>query len=328
MTRLDKESLSFTGLCWAGLFLAAALGALVRVLPWMLEPTLPASVVWPFARSLLLLAAEVSLVVAWPLGWALHATRLVERGEARVFATLGEAPSRTAFARRMVATTLVLVLGALSLLGGRDASAPGLVVQDLLDQGRSACAAEPARASHTVPLVKAVWTCVPGYPPRLVGKPPMMASGLTFSASAARVSPDLTRFELDDARILTPPVHEGAAIVAHVRTLVLRGIPPFAASSTTPPWVRALVLALATALAAHLAFVRVLTEGELPRGVVRAVVLGVVGPLAALFLYRRIETASLGVVWLAVVPLVAGGLTLLVGEVLSRLPRGAHTGTK
>ena len=45
------------------------------------------------------------------------------------------------------------------------------------------------------------------------------------------------------------------------------------------PGMRFDLVDIAPALAAHLAFVRVLSEGELPRGVVRAVVLGRAGEL-------------------------------------------------
>src|SRR5690242_9650968 len=74
--------------------LALAAGG-VRVLPWLLDPELPASIAWPFARSVATLALEASILVGWPVGWALAAFAIVERGEARVFATLGESPARS-----------------------------------------------------------------------------------------------------------------------------------------------------------------------------------------------------------------------------------------
>ena len=328
MHRFAKDSLGFVVLCVGWLFVCAAVAAGVRVFPWALEPSLPWRVVVPFAKSLVVLAAEASIVVGWPLGWALHAARLVRRGEARVLATLGEAPLRSVLRLRVQALGLAVVLFALSLLGGRDASAPGYVVQDLLDEGKAACARATTRETHVIPLVKASWLCAPGLPPRLVGRPPVLGSGLSFTATGARVSPDLSRFELDEARLLTPPVADGAAVALHVRTLTLRGLPPFAFASGLPPWMRALMLCLATSLAAHVAFASVLGLGSPRRLTVYASALGVVGPLVSLFAMRTAETRGVSLFAYMVVPALAVGATLLLRWALSCLPEGAHTGTK
>ena len=67
-----------------GLVLVAALvGAAVRLLPWMLDPTIPGALLAPFARSLAAVAVEAAILTGWPVGWAVAAQRLVERGEAR-----------------------------------------------------------------------------------------------------------------------------------------------------------------------------------------------------------------------------------------------------
>jgi hypothetical protein len=325
---LSREAFRFGVLSAFALFACAVLAAFVRLFPWLLEPNLPWRVTWPFARSLLVLAAEAAVVLGWPLGWALAAARLVDRGEARVLATLGESPWSTTLRLRVQGLAFALVLGALSLLGGRDANAPGLVVQELLDEGKTACALASTREAHVVPLVKASWLCSPGLPPRLVGKPPGLASALTFTAGGVHVSPDLARFELDDARLLTPPVKDGMAVALHVRTLVLRGLPPFAFTSSLPAWLRALVLALAAWGSAKVAVAAILAFGPTRRLTVRAASLGVAGPLLALFVLRQIEARAPSLWAYGLVPVLAFTASVLLGWMLSRLPAGAHTGTK
>lgn len=328
MVRFAKDALSYVALCAGFLFVCATVAAGVRVLPWALDPSLPMRVVVPFAKSLIVLAAEAAVVVGWPLGWALFASRLVLRGEARVLATLGEAPQRTVARLRVQAVGLVLGLAALSLLGGRDANAPGYVVQDLLDEGRAACASAKVRETHVVPVVEVSWVCGPGLVPRLVGHPPLVGGGLAFSAEEARVSPDLARFQLDRVHVLTPPVGQGTAVRLQVGQVVLHGLAPFSFASSLPPWLRALVLALATALSAHLAFVGVVSLGPRRRLVVHGAALGAVGPLVVLFSVRFLEARGASLAIYPVAPALAAVATLLVARALSCLPEGAHTGTK
>src|SRR4051794_40144727 len=90
--------------------IAALVGAAVRLLPWVLDPTIPWATLAPFARSLLAVAVEAAVLTGWPVGWALASARLVERGEAGVLASLGEPPWRTV--RRLLpqATFFVVIL--------------------------------------------------------------------------------------------------------------------------------------------------------------------------------------------------------------------------
>ena len=326
MNVLTREALRRVLGVALGILVCAAAGAVVRVLPWLLDPNLPVRVTLPFARSLLVLAAEASLVVGWPLGWALAGARFVERGEARVMATLGESPSRTAHRLSVQGAAFAAALAALALLGGRDANAPGMVVQDLLDEGRAACASAKSRETHVVPLVSATWLCSPGEPPRLVGKPPISAGGVTFSAARVDVSSDLSRFELTEARLATPP--SDLTLSVHVKSLVLRGIPPFARASSLPPWLRALVLTLSAWASAFVTLRGLLVRGPRRRLTLHAVAIGVAGPCAALLALRQIETRSPALsayVWVPVAALVS---TLLFEALVSRLPRRAHTGSK
>ena len=322
---LRRDALRLVAASCAVLALASCAGATVRVLPWLLEPRLPLAVTLPFARSLLLFACEASVVVGWPLGWCLAAARLVERGEARVLALLGESPSTTALRLVVQGLGLAALLASLALLGGRDASAPGRVVQELLDEGEAACARAPAREVHLVPLVGATWVCVPGERPRLVGRPPF-AGALTFSAAAADVSPDLTAFRLRDARLAARGGEWTVSV--RVRSLVLRGMAPFTRASGLPPWLRALVLAAAAWASAYLG-VRGSLGARAPRyATLPAVVLGVVGPLLALFIVRQLETRAAPAPAFVLAPLLAACGSLATLRLLARLPREAPAGTR
>src|ERR1700677_3784659 len=77
------------------LALLALAGASVRILPWLLDPRVPWRMALPFGRAVASVALEAAVLVGWPVGWALAAFVLVEGGEARVLAMLGERPART-----------------------------------------------------------------------------------------------------------------------------------------------------------------------------------------------------------------------------------------
>ncbi len=145
------------------LALLALAGASVRVLPWLLDPRVPWRMALPFGRAVASVAVEAAVLVGWPVGWALAAFVLIERGEARVLAMLGERPLRTT--GRLVPMALVFgALGGAALAGGRDASEPGRVLGDLLRAGRAACdgaatgaGAGGAGSAVEVPLLGAAW---------------------------------------------------------------------------------------------------------------------------------------------------------------------------
>ena len=141
--------------------LALAAGG-VRVLPWVLDPDLPSTIAMPFARSVATLAIEAAIWVGWPVGWALATFGLVERGEARVIASLGESPLRTTMRLVPQAIALGLVLAVASALGARDATEPGRVLTELLDRGHDVCAQATKPTTLTVPFLGATWLCAGG----------------------------------------------------------------------------------------------------------------------------------------------------------------------
>ncbi len=310
---LQREALRSAALFSGALALAALLAGSVRVLPWLLEPGVPLRVAMPFARGIAEVAVESAVLLGWPLGWAMAAERFADRGEARVLALLGESPARSTLRLWRSALPLAAVLVAASLLGGRDAAAPGRIANDLIAQGERACATAPAATTYAVPFVGATWLCAPARTPRLYGHGPGAMSGAVFCAAGAHIAGDMRRIDMREADLLL------GHTALRVRQMTLRGLPPWAQASGAPAWLRALVLLGAAMIAAFLA-----TEGmlrRLGRGPLAAVVIGAVGPLAALGVMRALERGDARAGWYAVIPLVAAGATWLTQIVAVRVGR-------
>ncbi|MBX3219911.1 MAG: hypothetical protein KF795_05280 [Labilithrix sp.] len=314
---------------------AALIGATIRLLPWALDPTIPWSTLAPFAKSLLAVAFEAALMTGWPVGWALATQRLVERGEARVLASLGEPPHRTIGRLLPQASVLGAVLVLSSSVLGYEAAAPGKVVNALLADGRATC--EPG-ATHGVPFVSATWLCPAGAEgpigderPRLVGRAPL--GGVVFTAEDAKVSDDLRRIELVGARLLLPTGSPSTRVRVRVDTLVLRGLAPWARASSLPPALRAGVVAGSSLVAGCAAAAAILRGRRRRVGGVAAAAIGAAGPLAALVTLRALElrvpeTASGW--WLSLfglVPLAALVAVLAAAALVTALPerRGADS---
>lgn len=262
---------------WGALIALVAAG--VRVLPWMLDPRVPWTVLAPFARSIALVGGEAALLVGAPIGWALAAAHAVETRESRVFALLGEPPWRTSLRTLPQVLVLAALLVGISLFGGRDANAPGAVVTELVARGRETCRQASSPNTQVIPFLSAEWLCAPGREPRLVATAPIGAALVT--ARDAVVAGDFRRIDLSDARFSVGPVN------VHVGALILRGLPPWARASTLAPSLRALLMALSlgiSLLASSFAVERM--RLRLRFG---ALAIGASGPLAALGLLRALE---------------------------------------
>ena len=339
----DRDPLStpaaISALVATGIILAAAgIAALIRLLPWMLDPSIAWSTLAPFAKSLLSVGFEAALLTGWPVGWALATQRLVERGEARVLASLGERPFRTVGRLVPQASGFAAILVASSLVLARDARAPGRVVNALLEEGRAACALAEARTARPstkgVPFVSATWVCAGGTP-RLVGRAPVSAA--VFTAEDASVSDDLRRIELTRARLGFPlAAGEGAsASRVHLRVgeLVLRGLAPWARASSLPPVLRAAVVGISALVAAWSAAMAILGARRRRIGGVAAAAIGASGPLTALAALRALELRVPEVApggWLvlvALVPAVTVAAVLGAAVIVTALPeaRGADS---
>ena len=319
--------------------LAALVGAAVRLLPWVLDPSIPWATLAPFARSLLAIAIEAAILTGWPVGWAIATARLVERGEARVLASVGERPVQTLLRLAPQALLFTIMLAVTSLALGRDAAAPGRIVGALLAEGRAACgrsqdASEAAPATHAVPFVAATWLCAPSGA-RLVGRAPI--GGVVFTAMGAHVSDDLRRIDLEDARLALPASTKAEASLAvriHVGTLTMRGLAPWAQASSVPPWLRALVVTFSGLVASSAAVFALLELRRRRVGTVAAVAIGAAGPLAALGALRGLElrvpeVASGG--WLfafILVPMAAVAAVAAAATIATLLPVARRAGTK
>lgn len=323
----------------SGLVLVAALvGAAVRLLPWVLDPSIPWATLAPFARSLLAVAVEAAVLTGWSVGWALASARLVERGEARVLASVGEKPGQTVLRLAPQAAWFVVILAITSVALGRDAAAPGRIVRALLAEGRAACASSRDHdrpATHAVPFVAATWLCAPSGP-RLVGRAPI--GGLVFTANDAKVSDDLRRIDLDDARLglaaSSGKASGNLTFHVHVGTLTLRGLAPWAQASSIPPAVRALVITSSGLCGASAAVLAILKLRRRRVGSVAAVAIGAAGPLAALGALRGLElrvpeVASRGwLLSLILVPIASVLAVIAVTAVAALLPASRRSGTK
>ncbi|MBX3231916.1 MAG: hypothetical protein KIT84_12120 [Labilithrix sp.] len=306
---------------------AAAVGAVIRLLPWVLDPAIGWGTLAPFAKSLLAVAVEAALLIGWPVGWALAIQRLVERGEARVLASLGEPPARTVFRLLPQAAVLGGALVLSSVVLGREAVAPGRVVNALLVEGRATCT---SGATHAVPFVSATWLCPPegAGPPRLVGRAPL--GGVVFTAEEATVSDDLRRIELVGARLALPSATGNVRV--RVDNLVLRGLAPWARASSLPPVLRAGVVTASALVAGAVAALAILRARRRVGGVAAAAI-GAAGPLAALATLRalelRVPESSPGA-WLflfSLVPVAALAGAVAVAAIVTALPeaRGADS---
>jgi hypothetical protein len=303
----------------------------VRLLPWLLDPSVPWRVAMPFARGLLAVALEAALVVGWPVGWALASCRAVESGAARVFQALGESPTATVGRLVPSGAAFAALLGVAAAVSGTDAGAPGRVATELLVGARGACARVQTPATYLVPFTDMAWLCAPGREPRLAGALPGGLVGpngrAAMTARAARIAGDFRAIELDDARLALPSeTAMPASVAVHVGHLSVHGMAPWARASTLPAILRAVVLALSAWGAAAVAAHGVLAHALRRRA--GAIVLGALGPVVALGLLRALERADARPSAFLVVPVAACGCTAigawLVPRLRERLGRSAR----
>ena len=122
-----------------GVLAVALFAGTVRVLPLMLAPGVPTRVALPLARGVLGVSLETALFVAPPLGWALVAARLVERGEARALGALGVRPARIVASAWPMAVVMALCAALAAASWGKEAAAPGRLARQLVSDAKAAC---------------------------------------------------------------------------------------------------------------------------------------------------------------------------------------------
>ncbi len=264
---------------------------LVRMMPLLLAPNVPARLGLPFARAALAVSLEVALVVAPSLGAALATARLVDRGEARALFALGASP-RSLVASALPVWLLAFALSALaSLAWGLEAEAPGRLASRLLADGRAACVDRSAREpdvphAAAVPIAEATWICLPGEPPRLVMNPSLLG-GSALAARSLDLSADAASLVADDLVLALPASETTGPMTVRVARASVRGLLPLGRPSNLRASFRAALLGGSSAGSALLASLAVLASSIAGRAL--ALFVGLSGPALALLVLSALE---------------------------------------
>jgi hypothetical protein len=249
------------------------------------------------------MALETALFVAPPLAWALAASALIERGEARALSAMGVRPARIVASAWPAALDVALAAGLAGISWGREAVAPGRLVRDLVAGARAACAEASGASGKSaappvavdVPSLGFSWVCFPGAEPRILGPAPFgaprSAAAVVLSASAIDLSDDLRAIRLLDATLSMPPSAPSPLASARLRAseVAITGLAPIGRASNIGVLARALLLSASAASIAALAAGIVLTRSVRSRA--RALAVGLAGPAAALMVFASLERA-------------------------------------
>jgi hypothetical protein len=258
----------------------------------------------PFARALFAVGLETTLLCAPPIGWALSASTLIERGEARALFAIGLGPARVVRASVAAALGFAAMAALAALVWGTEAAAPGRLARSLVEQSKRSCAGEVTpRAAH-IPFVGATWLCFQQHPPRLSGALP--GGGGTFTATDLAISDDLRSLHFSDMRLL---LGEAGNIRLHVDEAHVTGLSPWGRASNLRPAFRAALLSLTGAGLALLSSLFVLAGSVSNR--LLSLLMGGAGPVAALLVMSRLEQGDHLPGVYALVPL--AGLAGLLG---------------
>jgi hypothetical protein len=300
----------------AGVLGVALIAGAVRVLPLLLAPGVPIALAPVLGRGVAAVALEAALFVAPPLGWALAASRLVDRGEARALFAAGVRPLRIVAGGWPVALAVIAAAGLASGVWGREAAAPGRAVRALLAGAREACVAATPPAAAEVPLLGISWICLPNEAPRAVGA--TRGGPGAFAAAAIEVSDDLTSLEATELTLILPAVAGGSEARLRVATASIRGLSPIGRPSNLSVPARVAVLSLSAAALAATSAALTLLGAVRSRAVAGAI--GASGPAAALLVFSALERAPSSFSAYLAVP-AAGLAALVAAAALARFAR-------
>ena len=305
-----------TTLVAASLILAlASVAGAVRVLPWLVAPDVPWRVAVPFARALFGVALETALLCGPPIGWALAAARLLDRGEARAFFANGVSPAGLVRGTAGHAAACALFAAVAALTWGAEAQAPGRMVRAIVQQSKQACGEVSEDRVFHVPFIGATWLCSAGVVPRVIGTLPRSAG--EFSAEDLSISDDLRALELTNNHMLLAA--QGGQL--HIGQTRVRGLSPWGRASNLTPWCRSLLVS-ATGATLALAVAWLVLARQIGSRIA-ALFLGCAGPVATVLTMSRLEAGEHGLVAYLAVPLtgalsvLAAQLTLLLGARLA-----------
>jgi hypothetical protein len=273
------------------LFGLAMSGALVRLLPLILEPQIAFITLWPFARAILALAVEATLILSGSIGVALALGGMRDRGELRALLCLGQSPIGLLRHAMPWLTSIAIATSLASYWVARDAIEPGLLINGQLARAREACrASDPVQ--H-VPFVNVSVVCGDKKLARFVGQGP--ARGTAFVADQIHVAGDLRSMMLEHAELALPLPNNGE-VHLRVAQINLRGMQNALAPSTQQPWARALCMGMSAWLVSLVLFWLLRTQ-LMQRAHGTLVLLGLAcsGPITALLLSRSQSPWMLGV---------------------------------
>jgi hypothetical protein len=131
------------------------------------------------------------------------------------------------------------------------------------------------------------WLCFEGRAPRLSGALP--GGGGTFSAADLTISDDLRALHFSDMRLL---LGQSGDIRLNVREANVTGLSPWGRASNLRPALRAFLLSSTGMCLAFLASLYVLSRSISHRLV--SLVIGGIGPVAALLVLSRLELSDHG----------------------------------
>jgi hypothetical protein len=248
----------------------------VRAMPWMLDPRVGWASIGVFARGLVVVAAETSLLLGWPMAATLVAAAASDRGESAACLLSGVSPR--ALAARFVPAGLVLALPVLLLTLVLGDIRPGGALMSMIDAARSSCD-PPRRATAVVPMTEAAWLCREGAPPVLT-----LASRALIRTTSVQIDDDARTLLAQDVEIdtLGPP-----AVHVSVRDVRFRGLPPVARSRAIPAIWRTLLVSLAACMGAWSSAATILARLDPRRWV--AVTLGAATSAATLAVLGTLE---------------------------------------
>jgi hypothetical protein len=298
------------------LMIVASLAALVRTLPWLLSSAVPLATAWPFMRGLALVALEAALFFGVPIGASVASARFIERGEARSFALMGQAPHATVAGVARALALFVVLFAAVAYRVGDGAARPGAIAMELMYSARESCT-HVGHGTSAVPFVQATWICTPESPPYLVGRAPLGA--VWFAARGAEFSGDFREVSLTDVRFSLPLAD------VHVDAATLRGMPTLLPASSVPAWLRASVLSTALLLMAATT-VAALLGARVRRsfGAVPATLLGAGAPALTLLAFRYCEATHAALPLWAIVVVIAAATPHLIIGIAARFPAVAQ----
>lgn len=322
-----------TGAIAAGVVAVACVAGAIRVLPMLLTPGVPWGVVTVLGRGIVFVALETAFLVAPPIAWALSAARLVERGEARALFANGVRPLRVVADGWAVALCILIAAALAATAWGREATAPGRVVRDLVAEGRAACLAMRSPISGAPPVVLDVpilgisWVCADDPTPFALG-PLAARSGIAlggqqagaptaggFTATAITVPDDLHSLQASGLTLLMGSSSAAGGFRLHATSASIQGLAPaLRASNLSVPQRVGLLSMMAVGLAV-LAAALTLRQGVAGR--ITALAIGAGGPATALLVFSVLERTPTPFALYAAVPAV-GATAMLATAAFAR----------